>query len=50
MERDQHVTMVRKGLPRLYFKKTGCIFASGQFDIKIVIVRGDTDVNTTYLI
>ena len=42
--------MVRKGLPRLYFKKTGWIFASGQFDIKIVIVRGDTDVNTTYLI
>ena len=23
VERDQHVTMVRKGLPRLYFKKTG---------------------------
>ena len=51
VERDQRLTMVRKGLPRLYFKKLAenfCVW--GQFEIKIVIVRGDTDINTTYLI
>ena len=43
--------MVRKGLPRLYSKKKWpnfCVW--GQFEIKIVIVRDDTDINTTYLI
>ena len=51
MERDQHVTMVRKGLPRLYFKKNWLNFCVwGQFEIKIVILLDDTDINTTYLI
>ena len=38
-----------KGLPRLSFKKNWLNFCVwGQFEIKIVILRCDTDINTTY--
>ena len=51
VERHQRETMVRKGLPRLYIKKNWLTFrVQGQFKIKILIVRGHSDINTTYLI
>ena len=40
--------MVRKGLPACMLMLNICVWS--QFEIKIVIVRGDTDINTTYLI
>ena len=51
VERDQRVTIVRKGLPRLYFQKNWLNFrVRGQFEIEISIVRGHNDINTTYFI
>ena len=50
MERDQHVTTVRKVLPACILKNWLNSCVQGQFEIKIVIVRGDTDINTAYLI
>ena len=51
VERDQRVTIVRKGLPRLYFQKHWLNFrVRGQFEIEISIVRRHNDINTTYFI
>ena len=48
VERDQQVTMVRKGLPRLHLKKQKKLvefLRRSQFEIEIAIVRGDTDIS-----
>ena len=49
VERDQQVTMVRKGLPRLHLKKNKKklveFLRRSQFEIEIAIVRGDTDIS-----
>ena len=51
VERDQRVTMVRKGLPRLYFQKNWLNFrVRAQLEIEISVVRGHNDINTTYFI
>ena len=47
--RDQRVTMVRKGLPRLYLKKEWLNFCvRGQFEIKILTVRGHSDKHNIF--
>ena len=44
-------TWQTRGLPRLYFLKNWLNFrVRGQFEIKILIVRGHSDINTTYFI
>ena len=53
-ERDQRVSMVTKGLPldpSCIFKKNWLNFrVRGQFEIKLLIVPGHSDINTTYFI
>ena len=43
--------MVRKGLPRLHFLKISLNFGvRGHFQIKILTVRGHSEINTTYVV
>ena len=46
VERDKRVAMMRKDLPRMYFLKNWLNFrVRGQFEIKILIARGHSDIN-----